>query len=353
MHLHDAFSDVLDDFIIILSCFTNGFFERFKEWARFDRVAIRANQIVNFVLPILHTLNIDFELGIEKLIYEKTELDSVAVAMAINDGVLDVTKLDAKAFGGTISQTMTLDINPNPARLSASQKLSNIDVARLAAANDIDAGITGKASLDTSVTARGLTAQSMKQTLSGSSSIELVDGRFLKDNIERRICQSVAIARQTPLTQSFSNGTDLQEVTMSIRWSNGKGLINPMSIALANARLSGDGTVDLLKTSFDMRLLANVSGSLAGSDTENSESSSENGCEINERYRDIQWPIRCQGDAADSSCGVDNSRLDKMLGNIAKAKAKEAVDKELDKQRDKLQEKLGDELGNALRGLFR
>lgn len=314
------------------------------------------NDDIELPLDTLHTLNVDLALSLEKLIFEQTELEDLSIAMTIDNGLLDVSKLNASVYGGEINQSFSINAARNPAQLQATQALSDIDVASLLASNDFELGVEGKASVETNITARGNSTEALKKTLSGKTTASLNNGRYLNDNIEHRICQSIALARKTPLNRAWASGTDLEDVDLKINWSKGVGNIESFSAGLANAKVNGDGEINLLNTSYDLRLQANVSGDLAAASSTELDAG-ETGCEINEQYRDIAWPIRCKGDAQESSCGVDNSRLDKILSNLAKAKAKEAVDKELDKHRgklqDKLNEKLGDGVGDALRGLFR
>lgn len=305
---------------------------------------------IEIPLDFLHTLNTDLAVTINKLIYDKTELDNATLDMSIDNGLLNMRKLDAEVFGGKISQSFTINAKRSPASFEARQNMQNIDLASMFNSNDIEVGLEGKANLTTNVTAKGNSSNALKRTLSGNTVFKLAQGRYLDDNFEQRICQSIALARQTALTSQFSTGTNLNDVNVAIDWNNGLGTIKSLNAGLANATLTGDGKINLIDTSYDMRMQANVSGNL-------NQAEQDTGCEINENYRNIQWPIRCQGNAAENSCGVDNSRLDKILANAVKARAKAAVDKEVDKQKAKLQEKinekLGDEVGNALKGLFR
>ena len=70
---------------------------------------------------------------------------------------------------------------------------------------------------------------------------------------------------------------------------------------------------------------------------------------INPRLADIEWPLRCEGNYATQSgkdlCGIDKSRLDRVLGQVAEKKIE-----------DKLKEKFGpdaDKIKDGLKKLFR
>lgn len=299
-------------------------------------------------LDVLHSLNTNIAFSIGELQADNVTLSSVNVKVDIDNGRLNLSDLSAEVFGGKVQQSIQIDANKNPATWSASQKLSDIDIKQLIDNREIDVDFSGIASLNSTVNMRGNSTEALQRSLSGQTTFAINKGVYGDDNIERRICQAIALTRQQTLAAATSTSTQLNDIKAAIQWNNGVGTINSLSAGLPNATISGDGSIDINKKNLDIRLLANISGDIADTDP---------ACAINESYRDIKWPIRCQGSADSSSCGVDNSRLDKIIANAAKAKAKEAVNKELDKQKDKLKdklnEKLGDGLGDALRGLFK
>jgi AsmA protein len=75
-------------------------------------------------------------------------------------------------------------------------------------------------------------------------------------------------------------------------------------------------------------------------------------CQVNERYVDVEWPLRCRGplELGAKACRLDNEGLGKVA-------AKLAGDRLGDKLNEKIDEKLGDkvspELKDALKGLFK
>lgn len=299
-------------------------------------------------LDILHSLNTNITFSIGELQADNVTLNSVSVKVDIDNGRLNLSDLSAEVFGGKVQQSIKIDANKNPATWSASQELNNIDIKQLIDSREIDVDFSGTASLNSTVNMRGNSTTALQRSLTGQTTFALNQGVYGDDNIERRICQAIALTRQETLAAATSTSTQLNDINATIQWRNGLGTINSLTAGLPNAAVSGDGSIDINQQELDIRLLANISGDIAETDP---------ACAINENFRNIQWPIRCQGSADSSSCGVDNSRLDKIIANAAKAKAKEAVNKELDKQKDKLKEKLNEKLGggvgDALRGLFK
>ena len=71
---------------------------------------------------------------------------------------------------------------------------------------------------------------------------------------------------------------------------------------------------------------------------------------VNPRYRDIAWPLRCKGDASDTSCKIDNTRLEGIAKQRLKEEAKTEVENKLKgKLKEELGEELGEDLGNTLK----
>ena len=292
---------------------------------------------IEIPLDILHTLNTNLSLSISKLIADQTLLEDLQLTAKIDNGYLDMSNLSANVYEGTVKQSLQINANRNPARWTAKQSLHNINTQQLLTSRDIDINFAGLASLESDVSFSGESMRALQQSLAGTTTFSLSQGSYGDDNIERRICQAIALSRNERLGTAWPADSTLNDIKTNIQWSKGVGKITSLTAGLPNASLVGDGSINLLEQSLDLRLRANVSGDISKTDP---------ACEINERYRDIQWPIRCKGDADSSSCGVDNSRLDKILSSAVKAKAQEKLE-------EKINEKLGEELGNTLRGLFK
>ena len=317
----------------------------FSAGAESGNASSKSGEMGDLPLDILHTLNTGINLTIGKLIADKTQLDTVKLAANIDNGRLDVKELSARVYNGSIVQSLQVDANHNPARWKAKQTLSDIDVSQLLTSRDIDVSISGLASLNSSINTRGNALDSLQQNLSGKTSFNLTQGVYGDDNIELRICQAIALARNKALSKNWPAQTTLNNIEAQVQWNEGIGKITQINAGLPNASIKGDGSINLIKQALDLRLRANVSG-----DANQSLASHDPACAINERYRDIQWPIRCKASMDDSGCGVDNSRLDKLIADTAKAKAKEKLEEKIDEEIGK---HLGDELSDALKGLFR
>lgn len=304
-------------------------------------------------LDMLQTLNTQIKISIGKLIANNSNISNITLNTRIKKGVLDVEQFHADVYDGSVDLDLTLNSNKNPAELTVKQSLTNIEASKALASQAIDVDLSGKANVVSNLTSRGNSIAAWIQDLHGSTLIEFNQGRYGNDNIEHRICQAIAAIRQEALSSKWPTGTDFNTLRVPITWTKGIGQITQLEAGLRNASLNGSGQLSLIDTQFDFRLNANVSGDVSEKDP---------ACQINERYRNIAWPLRCRGNADNSKCGIDNSRLDKIIANTVKTQVKE---KAKEKVQEKINEKLGGDLGkkiekelgegvsDALKGLFK
>ncbi|NNL57349.1 MAG: AsmA family protein [Pseudomonadales bacterium] len=290
---------------------------------------------------VLKTLHTQLEISIGQLIAEGAVLDQVRMAADIKSGILNIRQLRANVFAGEVDLALQLNSNSKPATLTLQQSLENVAIEEVLANRDIAVNLSGKTTIKSDLAMRGNSINAWLGSVGGSTRFAFDEGRYGDDNIEYRVCQAIALARKTGLNDSWTMGTNFKSVNANIEWQSGIGRVTQFTAGLENLGLSGDGSLSLLDKKFDIRVVANLTGDLSGKDP---------ACAINEKYRDIRWPLRCRGTADSSSCGVDNSRLDKILTRAVKDRAKQEV---REKVTEKLEEKLGKGVSDALKGLFR
>lgn len=295
-----------------------------------------ANTDTELPLDFLHTLNTNTSLSIKKLIANNADLNNVTLNASINDGKLNIKNLSAEAFDGTANISIFVDANKKPAIFKIDQDLKGIQIAKLLESQKIEANLEGLASIKSNLSTRGNTVNQLKQ-FDGATVINFNEGRYNDDNIEKRICQAVALARNEKLVSQWETYTTFKNINSIINWRRGTGTISQFNAGLENATLTGAGTLSIPNSSIDLRMDANISGDLTGKDP---------GCQINERYSDIAWPLRCKGTADNISCGVDNDKVREIVKDKIEEKAKNKLE-------EKINEKLGEKASDLLKGLFK
>lgn len=186
--------------------------------------------------------------------------------------------------------------------------------------------LAGVLKLDSRLTAMPQARAGILRTLSGDLQFA-VDGLVIDEmNLEKRVCEAAAQLDGKPLpAKQWPVKTELRDTHGKAQISNGVMVLSPLVATLDTLDLNGSGPVILADNTMDLRLdLKTVANP-----------QSANACEVmNPRLAEISWPLRCRGNFATQSgkelCGIDQSRLDKLLLQAA-----------------------GQKLGDKIRDLFR
>jgi AsmA protein len=355
-----------------------------------------ANNSENIDLSFLDTANILATLSINQLTLNQLDFSNLNAEIDINSGDVKQANFKGQFYSSDISADVTLNRSKrSEPLLSVKQSVKGLDVAALieASLKDSDKSkvLSGTADTESNLTMKGNSTEEWLRSLSGSTEIKLSDGIYHSDNIEHRICQAVALARNERLKTNWPRETALQNVNATINWQNGLGKLATFKGGLSNVILDGEGTINLINSRYSLALDAIITGTApeqentrpTDSATPSSEPTSQQtsqpsdqaaeqtpqlnnsdpACVINERYRDIAWPILCEGSLADtegeqSGCAVNRNKVNALIKTAVKEKAREkdktAIEKKIDKELgDKLDEGIKDLIKGGLEGLFK
>jgi AsmA protein len=289
------------------------------------------------VLALLALPNAKLDLAISQLKHRNVQFNNITAKAEVNDGYIKLAPVRADVFGGNVTATLSLDANASPPVLRVNSALNGIQIDSALSGLDMPPDMSGVAAVNADVTMRGASTDQWLRSLSGSTNASISNGRYHKDNIEHRVCQAIALARNEKLQRQWSNETEFNTANVIVKWRDGIGEITSLSGGLDNMQLVGRGDVSAINQTVDLRLRATITGDLADKDP---------GCVINAQYRNIAWPIRCTANAETSQCGIDNSELDKLIRKTLQEKLQQVINKNVDKE-------LGDELSETLRQLFK
>jgi len=139
-------------------------------------------------------------------------LSDAQMAATLNDGRLDMQKLEGKAFGGDLAASVNLDARASAFGASAIISLSKADLPALPA-NGSSAIVTGKASLSLRATGQGLSPRGIISVLRGKGFIALSDGQLAKFSpagVQKSAEELLAV--QLPLTEDAIKKKALEAV---------------------------------------------------------------------------------------------------------------------------------------------
>jgi len=119
-------------------------------------------------------------LGVRSLkLSEGFALSDAQVSARLDNGRLDIRKLDGKALGGTVSGSVALDAKGAGVSATVNLSLANADLSLLPVQNTA-ALIQGRASLTLKASGQGLSPRGLISVLSGKGAIALSDGQLAK-----------------------------------------------------------------------------------------------------------------------------------------------------------------------------
>tara|TARA_Y100000748_G_scaffold117113_1_gene98278 strand:+ start:19016 stop:21190 length:2175 start_codon:yes stop_codon:yes gene_type:complete len=297
------------------------------------------------VLPLeaLARLDVDGKLTLEQVTLTGQTIKPFTMAAKARDGVVRLTQLDGGIFGGSFTASGSIDTRKTPVGSALKAQLKGIDSAAAQQAYEVPQQVSGLLDMSLDVTTGGNSLRRWMNTLNGSASFKVEDGALLGVNLEQQVCRAIALANRKSLSAEHgSENTAFEQLDGSFTIRNGVVGNSDLVVDLPGLAGKGKGQINLPEQRLDYRLGLLLEG-------DRSEMPDE-ACQVNERYADIEWPIRCQGylHNAGSSCGVDTEGVGqiaaKLVGNEVQRKLEERID-----------DSLGDkapELRDAIKGLF-
>lgn len=277
---------------------------------------------------------------------------NVRADVRIADGKAEITPLEARLYGGSVSGMMTATAT-NPARFTINQRLTGVDIGPLLKdAMGKDAPIEGKGNVQFNLTSQGATVTQLTRALNGTGRFDLRDGAVRGVNIARTVRSAKStlqnLTGNAPAQTGVGNTderTDFSELTASFTITNGVLQNNDLSAKSPLLRMGGAGSVNLVEERVDYVVKASVVSTLKGQD----------GADL-DALKGLTIPVRLHGPLTAIAWNIDVKSLisqqakEELKGktDALRARAKE----EVKEQRDQVKEQVQDQLKNRLKGLL-
>jgi len=269
--------------------------------------------------------------------HEKNTLKNIELALLLNDGWLKIKRVYAEAFNGSIETSGSVNARIDTPEVLVRLNLDGIDLHSAAASTINNPPLSGRLNAKGQVKTQGNSIAVMKQGLTGQLGFSINQLELKNINIEQQLCRAVAKLRKKDAPESWPKNSTFSATKGQFTIVDGKVTTKQLAATTGDLKVSGDGIIDIANQTYDyvlgLDLLARETPSCPV---------------IKDKWRDITWPMRCQGDIAkgDISCKPDQDRLLKIASKMLENKAKE-------KLQEKLEEKLDPKLKDALKQLFK
>lgn len=297
------------------------------------------------IIPLapLQALDLDAVLDLEQLQIAGLVLDQPGVTVNAHGGLVQLSRLNADLYSGTLRNSATLDARQSPLQLSGKLNVASVQIGEALTALNGEAPLTGTLDTQASLSAKGQSLHAIVNSLNGSASFTARDGVIEGISMAQTLCQGINnVASLGINSEQVDESTPFATIGGSFKIVNGVISNQDLSAALDALALTGRGSVDLPQTTLDYRLGLTITSNLFNET-----------CSINNRLEGVEFPVNCKGsfdtDPA-QLCRPDASVITDLLKAEVKQKAQEKLESSL---KEKLEEKLGEEgAGSLLKGLL-
>jgi AsmA protein len=267
----------------------------------------------------LKAVNGQFTLEANALVFRQYRVADAKVAATLDKGLLRVTRLAGRAWGGTFEGSGSADASSR--RVAAKLDANGVNVNALlkdVADKDLLEG-TGHVAAD--LRSGGATVGALRSNLAGTAALQLRDGAIKGINLARLFRQAQAalsLKQDAVMRASGVEKTDFSELRASARIADGVATSDDLDVKSPFLRINGAGRFDIGRGRVDYTARVAVIDSAAGQGGAGLEAlrGVTVPVELTGPFDAIDWKIQWSGVAA---AAVQN-KLKEKLGEALGAK---------------------------------
>ncbi|MGD9499302.1 MAG: AsmA family protein [Halothiobacillus sp.] len=286
-------------------------------------------------LPVdaLRKLNLDAEINLDQLTYQKYQLKQLALAVLASGGQINMKQFDFMSFGGTIQTQAALDVRGAVPDWQTKLDARNIALQPALTAAMNEDRLSGTGDVRLALRTQGARLSKLKSALDGTADFSLRNGQIKGVDLGYMLRAAQARLQGETTAVPRTQATDFSAISGSAIIRNGVAHNDDLKGASPLLRVTGKGDVDLARETIDYLLNATVVNTATGQDGK-----------ALEKLKQLNVPITITGTFAQPKFGID---MQAVFKDQAKQKVEEKINTELDKR-------LGDKaapLKNLLKGL--
>ncbi|WP_409524489.1 AsmA family protein [Nitrincola sp. MINF-07-Sa-05] len=298
-------------------------------------------------LDLLRSLRLDAMLDLQRLIFAGLTLNDPGMTLQADNGLINLSRLNANLYDGSIRNSMTLDATGDTLQIDSQHAIQSVQLGPLlkdlqaSTTNENSGAVSGQLNAEADLTTAGLSPHDLIRQLNGSISLTMSDGAVQGFDMANNLCREInqALTGEEAATQQASQSQQPQLPTVfsnlqaSLRVRQGILINEDLNANLDALQLTGQGQIDLSAQALDYRfgLTAKDEGF-------------EQNCPIASALQGREFPIVCAGSfdmPAAQLCRPDADQFTELLRGELEQRLSE-----------KLQERLSEEaVRNLLQGL--
>jgi|GEM_PF-5977530 len=305
---------------------------------------------------LLKTTQFNAQIAIDQLIFKSVD-HSLGLDVQLDQGVLAIKPLRAKAYEGQAHINATLDANKTPASFTLNTDIQHLAIHKALQAYLFDPWMKGLLNTQAKFTSQGDTVEALISNLQGTTQVSIDEAILPSLNL-----QSLALSQMDKLKPGIrslvGDNTFLKTPEVLAKDTKLKSFVAQFNVtpkvvksktikgSLNGQPLNGDIVYERDTGTIVLSSLVKLPAK-------------------NPQYADIQWPIQCKGNLNGlAKCSLDTQNIEDTLKTAFKAKAKAKVKSEVtdkikqeeqkvkNKAKEKLKEELGEDVESQLKGLF-
>lgn len=294
-----------------------------------------------FPVERLSKLDLDADLTFGQLTLDKLPIQNAALKATGMGGLLTLENLRGELYSGNFEAQGTLDVRQATPQLNLQTRINRVPAEKIIESQGKNPPVKGLVTLNSAVTASGNSQKALIDSLNGNAGFVINDGVLLNANLEQQLCKGIAtLNRKTLSGEPRGKDTPFQQLNGNLTFHNGVASNPDLKVRIPGMTVNGNGDIDLRVLGMDYRVGIIVEGDKSDMP--------DPACQVNERYVDIEWPLRCRGplELGAKACRLDNEGMGKVAAKLAGERLSDKID-------EKLGDKVSPELKDALKGLFK
>lgn len=189
----------------------------------------------------------------KQIVWRGMPFSNVSIQASNQHGLLRISQLDGSLDGGRLSLPGTLDVRDGSPQAQFQPQLDNIQIATLLKAFNYPINMVGKLSLTGDFAGTVVDANHFRRDWQGQARIAMKETRTEGLNFQQLVQQAVERSSEVRAQSSYDSATQLDHMTTDMTLNNGVLALKNISGSSSLMKLTGNGTLNLLKEEGDLQ----------------------------------------------------------------------------------------------------
>jgi len=199
------------------------------------------------------TARFGLELG-TLVLSDALSLNDVEARAQLDNGVLVLSPLNARLFGGRFDGRVEVDFTAEPPNVVMQPRLDGILVDQVAALTGRAAPVRGSGDMRMDLSFSGFELDQILASLDGSGNFSVADGALLGVDIRELISQELTVSNLGSVSRAFGGETAFNTFGGTLTARSGVIDLPDLNLVAADYGMSGRGTIDLAAGQVDYRM---------------------------------------------------------------------------------------------------